>query len=376
LNDVAGGEERVCRVCGFPSSGGAFCVRCGTALTAAARTQFAAAPHEHRLLPSLAGLVPQLPREDVAAFRLALALGGVILAVLVVSGLYPLAIVGAAAILPLLVVLYLYDVDLYENEPLPIIGLTMATGLAAGLLVGYLSRLTAPSGAGALVESTGARLVRDGVAWPVVGTMLMLVGPLVLLRSPRFNDVLDGTTFGAASAVSFEAGALLTGSGNLLQSGLRPTGRATPWLAEIATGGIVLPLLAASVVGAACGALWLTFRTPIDSGRLGWLGRPAVAVPLALAALVAAAAAQVILGPWWALFVCALLAVGGLVWLRHPIQVGLLQEAAELDVTGEVVCANCGARGPRHSFCANCGVSLRALPKAHPGGARPRLSTR
>ncbi len=41
----------------------------------------------------------------------------------------------------------------------------------------------------------------------------------------------------------------------------------------------------------------------------------------------------------------------------------------------EIQCPNCGAQTPAHTFCAECGVALRALPKSgaqpQPGGQPP-----
>ena len=75
-------------------------------------------------------------------------------------------------------------------------------GAVAGVVVGFLLR-----GLPTRHRPFGGPKLRHvllaGVAVPLLEGVLMLIGPLLLLPQQRFNDVLDGATFGAASAVSF-----------------------------------------------------------------------------------------------------------------------------------------------------------------------------
>jgi ribosomal protein L32 len=89
-----------------------------------------------------------------------------------------------------------------------------------------------------------------------------------------------------------------------------------------------------------------------------------LAVALAFALVWAASLARLYLGVYLSLAVVLLITLGGLLWLRFTIHLGLSQEAAEIELGHTIVCPNCGARTQQHSFCSNCGVSLRALPKA------------
>ena len=47
-------------------------------------------------------------------------------------GAFPVALVGAAVLVPALVLIYVYSVDVYEDTPLPVIALTMVWGAAFG----------------------------------------------------------------------------------------------------------------------------------------------------------------------------------------------------------------------------------------------------
>jgi hypothetical protein len=52
--------------------------------------------------------------------------------------------------------------------------------------------------------------------------------------------------------------------------------------------------------------------------------------------------------------------------MRLLIHLGLLQEAAEIEIGAPVTCPECGATTPHHTFCVTCGIALRALPRVLP----------
>jgi hypothetical protein len=349
-----------------------YCVRCGEWLVddlsthPSGRRGFTAAPNESRFAPNMVSTIfPQLPRADMDSFRASLAIGAAAIVVLAIFRLFPLALVGAAVLVPLLVILYLWDVDLYEDEPLLTLGLTIAWGAAAGVAIGFLARHIVDLTPGLAVETTTHTLVWSGILIPLIGFALMLAGPLPLLPYRKFNDVLDGATFGGASAVAFVGAELLTHSADFLGAGIRPVGDTVPWALRLLSLGVVLPVLAAGAVGAATGALWLRYRAPVrDRNVLGPLGNPLVAIPFAAALLVGAALIQLYTITWLELFLLALEAVFAILWLRQLIHLGLLQEASEIEIGSAITCGNCGKQTPRHTFCAHCGVSLQALPKS------------
>ncbi|MDX6645407.1 MAG: hypothetical protein QOK40_1134, partial [Miltoncostaeaceae bacterium] len=361
-----------CPNCGFGAPTGAFCVRCGHPLADAAaggaRRGFAAAPHERRLLPALAStLFPQLPRGSLATFRWALALGTALLVGLALGGLSPVALVAAATLVPTLMLVYLYDVDIYEDEPLRVVAVTMAWGVVAGIGVGVVGRLLDPAGSALLDQSTASSVLLRGVALPCLATALAIAGPLVLLPYRKFNDVLDGATFGVAAATCLVGGQVLTESSSVFGSGLRPVGLVWPWVVRVLELGLALPVLAGAAAGAAVGAIWLPHRAPVrDRGALGILGRPAVATAAAAALVCGGSLAQLAVGRATSLALLVALDALALLWLRQVVHLGLVQEAAEVPVGPALVCANCGRQTPRHSFCAHCGVSLLALPKPRP----------
>ena len=313
-------------------------------------------------------LLPQLPAADLDAFRIAFAGGLIVLLALVVVGAFPVALVGAAVLVPVLVLIYIYSVDVYEDTPVRVIVLTIvwgvAWGIAFGIAIDALARTTPRLGAIGPGGSQVAEMVAHGIVVPLLGLAAMVVGPLFLLRDRRFNDVVDGATFGVTSAVAFVGAQVIVGSIGLFANGPTPVGETLPWVARIIAIAVALPVIAAGSVGSAVGAFSLRYRAPVrDRAALGLAGRPAVALVLAGGFLVGSALATYLPGPIVNVTVQIVLAGLALLWLRRVLHVGLLEEAYEIDIGEDVICANCGKPTARHTFCGNCGISLHALPK-------------
>jgi ribosomal protein L32 len=328
------------------------------------RRAFAAAPDESVLRPTIVSTIfPKLPRPSMVVFRSCLALGVATVLVLGLAKLYPVALIAGAVLLPLLVVLYMVDVNVFEQQPLTVVVGTLAWGLAMGALTAVLAKAISPSGADVFVSGGGSLVLTRGVLIPVLSVVLILLGPLSLLRYPRFSTVLDGATFGAASASAFVGAEVIVQATSVLGHGLRPPGAVVPWLVQLGIIAIALPVLTMAAMGAAAGALWLKLRAPIrDRRALGRLGSPYLALPLGAAMLVLAAIVQLTAASGLALAIIAVLAVLALLWLRQVIHVGLLEEALLIEDAPIIVCANCGERTRRGSFCESCGIALAALP--------------
>jgi hypothetical protein len=325
---------------------------------------FAAAPGESvRRIAPFSTLLPSLPEADLDGFRIAFAAGVVALLALLAVGAYPVALVVAAILVPVLILIYVYSVDVYEETPLAAVALTMVWGAAWGIAFGLGTRAISHSGSRFGGNQLGDILL-FGVAVPLAGEAAMVLGPLALLRHRSYNDVLDGATFGVASAVTFVGAQVIAGSLDLFGGGPTPIGEALPWVARIASIAVALPVLAAGAIGSVVGAFWLRYRSPVrDRDALGLAGNPLVAVVLAAALLVAAALATYLPGPIVNLAVQLAIAALALLWLRRTLHLGLLEEAREIEIGDEIICANCGMPTRRHTFCGNCGISLQALPK-------------
>lgn len=369
-----------CSSCGGETPSGNFCVRCGAPQgtdfsgSSRGRGHYAAAPHEHVALPFLvSSLFPHLPRASHRWFQIALALAGVVVIALSIARLFPLALIAAAVAMPLLVTLYLFEVDVYEDEPLWAMTLTIAWGAFVGVGFGLLALALTPSVASVLVGGGSRFVVYQGLVLPFCGLFALLGGPLILLRYHRFNSVLDGVTFGAAAAAAFGGAEAITYGIHLMAGGIRPGGAVLPWIWRLTSLGIAMPVLVMGAGAAACAALWLRYRAPArDENALGLVGHAAIALPLAALLVTGGAVGETFLpaGAWLAWLIAFDVVV--IVLLRRAIHVGLLEEALKDPIGPEFTCPNCGHQTARHTFCSNCGISLQALPKGrHSASASP-----
>ena len=369
--DVPGAPPIECWQCHSTVPHGTFCVVCGHALAeeAAARREaggrFRANPEEPARAISLTStLFPQLPRAELDVFRIALLLGTALVVGLTLLEAYPLAVAVGAAVVPLLVLVYVYEVDVYEDEPIRIIGTTFVWGVVSGVLVALLVRSLETGAAPGRGGGEAAPLVIPAIASQMIQLAAILVGPLMLLRYRRFNDVLDGATFGVASAAGFAGAYTVIVSAGLLSGGLFPGGDVASWLFSIVNLALVRPILLVSVAGAICAAFWLRYRGPAgDRGALGMLGSPWLALVVGAVALSIAALVTAMFPTVVSTIVRVAIAGAALLWLRLVIHLGLRQEAAEVAIGPAATCPNCGRHTAWHSFCANCGIALRALPK-------------
>ena len=186
--------DMTCASCEQTTPEGRFCIRCGAPLTdgwegrSRTRSHFAAASHQHVAHPALIStLFPHLPRASHSGFRLALALGLAVVAGLAALRLFPMALIAAALLLPLLVVLYLIDVDVYEGEPPWAVAFVILWGAAAGVGFGLLALNIAPSAVDVIVHGDSQYVLRQGLLLPFAGLLVLLVGPVLLLPLPPFQ---------------------------------------------------------------------------------------------------------------------------------------------------------------------------------------------
>ena len=158
------------------------------------------------LMPLASGTSPQ-------TYRWALSVGILIPVVAGALGFLAFAFVAAAVVVPAIYVVYMYDVNQWEDQPLGVV--LGAMGAAAALGVGFtflwhagiLGDALAPvdfdgNGAGGIRWSSLLVLV---LLVPVVSELLKEVGPLILAGRPAFDDMIDGLTFGVAAGAAFAA---------------------------------------------------------------------------------------------------------------------------------------------------------------------------
>lgn len=355
-----------CPHCGSTVPSGDFCGHCGAHLTSGStrRTHaFAAVPSQRVAHISIVTtLFPHLPHRRGRPFRVALVAGGAVVIVLAMLHLFAPATAAAVFVIPLLYLIYLYEVEIYESEPWLVIGATMVTGA----ILGYA--FTALAGQ-ALVRSNltadrDTAFVMSGLTIPVVAQALMLAGPLFLYAfRARFREPLDGLTFGAASALGFTLASSLTAFWPLIDGPLVSSGAPLDWAVRLTRTGLLVSLVNASTTALVAAAIWL-HRYDRRRSKRAWQSS-------ILAALLVAFGVQVALGmidfavqdlvAEFAIQGVATLAL--LLYVRLVIHQALLVEGAEHEVGPDALCPECHRIVPTMAFCPSCGAARAAASK-------------
>ena len=299
------------------------------------------------LMPLASGSAPQ-------TYRWALGLGILIPVVAGALGFLAFAFVAAALVVPAVYVVYMYDVNQWEDQPVGVV--LGAIGAAAALAVGFtflwhagiLGNDLAPVN----IDGTDS-----GIRWtsflvlvllvPIVGEVLKEVGPILLARMPAFDDMIDGLTFGVAAGAAFAAAETIVVNRGLFSTfGQVDSPNAGFWLSLILSAAVVKPI----VYGAATGIAVASF-SGLGAGYDGFK-------PGYFRGLAEALAANILFQG--GLFFAAELegtkgAVVGLVWggliaaalvvrLRYLLHYAVLEAALEAASTG----VRAEGRGPRY----------------------------
>jgi len=362
-----------CPHCGNTVPAGEFCGHCGAHLRTAdvhRRHAFAAVPSEPVLHFNLiTTLFPHLPHRRGGPFRWALIAGALFVVVLAALHLFAPATAAAAFLLPVLYLLYLYEVEVYADEPWLLIGATMLAGAVLGyafteLAGGAASRIN-------LAGDNGTGFALRAVVIPIVGQALMLAGPLFLFQfRNRYREPLDGLTFGAASALGFSLASELAALWPLITGPLVGSGDPVDWALRLLRLGILVSLANASTTGLVTASLWLHRydRRRSDRAReVSPLATVAVAfgTQLVLGALTFVVQDLIVQVLVWALATIALM-----LYVRQVIHQALLSEGAAHEIGPDSQCPECHHIVPTMLFCPNCGAARAAAPRSTRTGSK------
>jgi hypothetical protein len=364
---------------------GVFCTRCGahqgTTLEASkAKTRehrYAAHPGEHVAQPAVfTTLFPHLGQHKIHEFRWAFIAGLAGVLILYAAGLITAAILVSAFLVPVLYLIYLYEAQVYRDEPALVLGFTIGGGVVVGIVVTLFERLIynpfqyAPNPLGAASVSIGAVLIL-GLIVPVIQEALKPIPAFFLPNRADFPETVDGLVFGVAAGLGFSVAETLIGFSSTLAS-LPPYVAPGNWIYDLATLAVFQPLLQGSTTGMIVATIW-RFRR----GRLA--GREIGGVVMAVLAHIAFSAGTVVekeaaLNPLFILLWQATVVGTLLIYIRYLLHYSLLEEAAHMGFA-ETICPNCHMHIVASGFCPNCGMALSAAPTSVRQGRRPRAVT-
>ena len=377
-----------------------FCHVCGQDLRsgdAARRRSFAARPDEPVASFALvSSIMPRGSGQRPQTYRIALTIALAVALVAAIFGAMPIAVLVAAFAVPIVYIVYIYDVNLWEDEPIPVTGLAFAlTGALALVWTIVWTKLRGPvgfatptyEGAVSSAPALGTFLL-VAVLVPVVGEAIRQIGPVMLASRPEFDDLMDGLTFGVISGVAYACFDTLVRHWTLLTGGVQ---NADPglWVSLIFLEGFVKPLLIGTATGIACAEF-----SGLGRGYDGFTGRYVRRLATAVLANVAYQAGVylfsfvgnatlgVLLSIAWGLLILAIL----ILRVRNVLHTGLMEAALErsardggIGESGELeFCAQCEMPLLEHAaFCNACGTAVRigakttpaTVPAAAPGGA-------
>jgi hypothetical protein len=365
-----------CPHCGENIPSGAYCGSCGASLGDQGGRRrhgaYAASPHEsvHRAAV-VTTLFPHLPHRNAHVFRQALVGGVAVVLLLAALRLYTPATVAAALLLPVLYVLYLYEVEVYEHEPVTVLLVTFVAGLVLG--TAYTLVLNAGGDNNAFNGSARGPLL-SGVLLPVIVQILMVLGPLLLLSRSHFDETLDGLTFGVATALGFTLAMVVSGQWHILTAPLRGSGLPTDAALRVLRAGVVAAVVNATTTGLITASLWQHWHGRARAAtRSAWHGLLASVAVALLAQIGLGLVSYFLTDLLLEVVVWALVAALLLVWLRVVLHHALLEERAEHHVGPPSLCSECHQVVPLMSFCPACGAARSAAPK-HVRGELSRVA--
>jgi len=361
-----------CDHCAHDVPDGVFCTRCGahqgtTNESGNARKRehrYAAHPGEHVGQPSVfTTLFPHLGHHKIHEFRWAFIVGLIGVLVLYLAGLITASILVSAFLVPVLYLIYLYEAQVYRDEPALVLGFTLGGGVVLGIVLTIIERALYNPFAftgnplGGLTINVGGLLVL-GLVFPIAQEILKPLPALFLPNRKDFPETVDGLVFGVAAGLGFALAETLVGFSSVLTS-LPAQVSPANWIYTLATLAIFSPLLQGSATGMIVATIWRYRR-----GRLS--GREIGGVVMALVAHVAfsmgtqllqdVAVSGLFILIWQAAIVGALL-----IYIRYLLHNALLEEAAHMGFA-ETVCPNCHMHIFASGFCPNCGMALTASP--------------
>ncbi|QIG44567.1 PrsW family intramembrane metalloprotease [Nocardioides anomalus] len=384
-----------------------FCHRCGTSLRAGDAKRmgdYAVQTAEGvTQLALISTVMPHTSRRSADNYRWAMVLSGVLILGATALGLLPIAIAAAAFLVPLTYIVYIDDVNLWEEAPAAVVvGLFVATGALAVLVSLFFyewvfdGQWASFSGGGRSRGGIGAlsfpALLIFAVLLPVVAEVAKNVFAVLLASRDAFDDMIDGLTFGVAAGTAYAAfETLVVYSSVFTAQEFRTESGIGSWIVVVLNVMVVKSLIYGTATGIAVAAFsgkgegydgftpayFANFGLAVVANIAFWLG----------VRLLAYLPFGNMLGLLWGLVILAAL----ILKIRMMLQVALLEAAVEAAAKGdgsedkrstflETFCPECeNMLLPNASFCIVCGTSVRSssrqAKRAMGVGSVPAAST-
>jgi hypothetical protein len=363
-----------CDHCGQDTPDEPFCTWCGSDRHGGNEDprgrlhHYAAHPGEHVALPNLVStLLPHLPRGRQHEFRWALIAGIGAVVVLTAIGLIAAATLTAAAVVPVLYLVYLYEAQVYRDEPIRILGLTAGAGAVLGVAVMLVAARVIPASSPLQLAGAAGAVIGGTVLLPIVEELLKPIPAMLLRGRARFNETVDGLAFGVAVGLGFAAAETLYNYSRVIGD-LHLQSSASSWLIPLLSLAVTKPVMQASCTGALTASLWR--RGKRDRSRLIYMA----GAPVAIIGHVAFTYLSWLFADHGASQTAVLVwqfAVDGalLVFIRFLLHRALCDEAEDFGLH-PAVCPHCRRHVEGAGFCPHCGASLSASPRTEHGGLR------
>jgi hypothetical protein len=364
-----------------------FCHVCGTDLLStdtSRRRHFAVKPDEPVVSFSLVStIMPRGSSERPQTYRVALLVVLTAALASAIFGALPIAVLLAAFSIPIVYIVYVYDVNLWEDEPVPVTLMAFLLTLVLGLGWTWawlaMRDSAAPTiGMDLQPQFSLMGLVITAVLAPVVGEILRQIGPVFLASRPKYDDLMDGLTFGIISGVAYAAADTIVKQWPLITAGFVGPQDPGMWASLMFSEGFIKPLVIGTATGLACAEF-----SGLGEGYDGFSGRYFARVLEAmvynvlyfggvyLLTFLGNPLLSVLLSIAWGLILLAVLVVR----VRTVLHTGLLEAALEHHARASGVgpegrlefCPACELPLlPDAAFCSACGVAARTASKAHP----------
>ena len=365
-----------------------FCNRCGTSLVRTGQAkrvsyvvQSAEGVGQFALISTV---MPHTSRRSADNYRWAMILSGVLILGAAALGLLPIAIAAAAFLVPLAYLVYIDDVNLWEEAPAAVVvGLFLATGALSVLVSLFFfdwvfdAQWASFAGGGRARGGIGSlsfpALLIFAVLLPVVSEVAKNVFAVLLAARPQFDDMIDGLTFGVAAGTSYAAfETIVVYSSVFTAQDFRTTTGIATWLIVVVNVMVIKSLIYGTATGIAVAAFsgkgegydgftptyFAYFGLAVGANVAYWLGVRLMAyLPFGNG-----------LGLIWGFVILAALVIK----IRLMLQEALLEAAVEAAAKGdgsddrrstfaETYCPECeNLLLTNASFCIVCGTSVRS----------------